>query len=398
MTPRMRVGVDATSWVNRRGYGRFARNAVGRLIELDRDATYLLYVDEPSAPAVDVPAGAEAVVVPVGQAQAGAAAAGSSRSVRDLLRLGRAVRSSGLDAFLFPSVYTYFPVLGVPTVVGVHDLIADTLPELTFANRRTRGLWQLKERVAIRRARRLFTVSESSRRAIAARLGVEPGGLTVVPEAPAPVFYPRGDDRTAAELKALGLGATEPFLLFAGGISPHKNLETLLDAFAAVRQSEAEPPRLVAVGDLESDSFLSAAAAVKERVADLGLEGHVVFPGYVADETLASLYSAATAVVIPSLAEGFGLPAVEAAACGAPTVLSDLPAHRETLGDAALYFRPTDREELTRLLGRVIRDVELRRNLGERGKRAVAGLSWDASAERLRDLIREAAADGSGGS
>jgi len=398
MTPRMRVGVDATSWVNRRGYGRFARNAVGRLIELDPDATYLLYVDEPSAPAVDVPAGAEAVVVPVGQPQAEAAAAGSSRSVRDLLRLGRAVRSSGLDAFLFPSVYTYFPVLGVPTVVGVHDLIADTLPELTFANRRTRRLWQLKERVAIRRARRLFTVSESSRRAISARLGVEPGGLTVVPEAPAPVFFPRGDDRTAAELKALGLGATEPFLLFAGGISPHKNLETLLDAFAAVRQSEAEPPRLVAVGDLESDSFLSAAAAVKERVADLGLEEHVVFPGYVADETLASLYSAATAVVIPSLAEGFGLPAVEAAACGAPTVLSDLPAHRETLGDAALYFPPTDREELTRLLGRVIRDVELRRNLGQRGKRAVAGLSWDASAERLRDLIREAAADGSGGS
>jgi glycosyltransferase involved in cell wall biosynthesis len=150
-------------------------------------------------------------------------------------------------------------------------------------------------------------------------------------------------------------------------------------------------PPLVAVGDLNGDPYLSAAPAVREQIARLRLEEHVLLPGFVSDETLACLYSAATAVVLPSLAEGFGLPAVEAASCGAPTVLSDLPAHRETLGDAALYFPPTDAEALAGSLTRILADDALRRSLEERGRRAVARLSWDQAAARLRELIAEAA-------
>lgn len=387
----MRVGVDATSWVNRRGYGRFARNAVSRLIELDAENAYVLFIDEASAADVPLPPLAERREVPLRRAPARATGASSSRGPTDLFRLARATRGHGLDVFLFPSVYTYFPVSGIPTVVGVHDTIADDFPELTLPSARDRMFWRIKERVAVRRATRLFTVSEASRRALADRFGLPLEGVAIVPEAPDPVFFPRAPETVARGLASIDLAHEKPFLLFAGGVSPHKNLPTLLDAYARLVRSRATPPRLVLVGDLASDPYLSAASDVRDQIERLGLQSSVVLPGFVSDETLACLYTAAAAVVLPSLAEGFGLPAVEAAACGAPTILSDLPAHRETLGDDALYFPPTDSIALAHVLARILDDEAIRESLGERGRRAVSRLSWDRSAERLRDLVVDAA-------
>ena len=121
----MRIGVDATSWDNRRGFGRFTRNAVARLVALDRATTYVLLLDEASAAATDLPVGAEQLVVSLGRPASEAASADSNRGLLDVMRLSRAARRARLDAFLFPSMLTYFPVPRVPTVVGVHDTIAD---------------------------------------------------------------------------------------------------------------------------------------------------------------------------------------------------------------------------------------------------------------------------------
>jgi glycosyltransferase involved in cell wall biosynthesis len=380
----MRVGVDATSWTNQRGYGRFARNALTRLVEFDGETTYVFVVD--AASSADLPG--ERLAVKLSRPPAEAAAADSYRPPSDLLRLSTAVTRARFDALLFPSVYTYFPSARVPTVVGVHDLIADDFPELTLPSRRARTFWQVKQRLAIRLARRLFTVSESARAAISARLGIPAEKLAVVPEAPDPVFTPRQQaevERAAAEI---GLQPGERYLLYAGGISPHKNIETLLDAFARV-----EGAKLVLVGALD-DAYLSAAESVRKRIADLGLGASVVLPGFVSDATLAGLYSGAAAVVLPSLAEGFGLPAVEAAACGAPVVLSDIPAHRETLDDDALFFPPRDVAHLADQLEQLLGSDTLCRSLAERGHRRVARFSWDASAEALRKLVHEAAEKG----
>ena len=131
----MRVGVDATSWVNRRGYGRFARNALTRLVELDGETTYVFVLD--SATEAELPG--ERLTVKLSRPPAEAASADSYRPPADLLRLGAAVTRARFDAFLFPSVYTYFPSVGAPSVVGVHDLIADDFPELTLPSRRARG-------------------------------------------------------------------------------------------------------------------------------------------------------------------------------------------------------------------------------------------------------------------
>lgn len=293
--------------------------------------------------------------------------------------------------FLFPSLYTYFPVVGVPTVVGVHDATADRLPALIFPSRRDRAAWAVKQRLALRSAARIFTVSEPAHAEVVARLGLSAERVAVVPEAPDPVFAPRDAATVRAALGRLGLREGEPFLLYAGGISPHKNLGALIAAYARLRRDEGAAPRLLVAGDLAEDPYLSAADELRGSIAQQGLEDDARLLGYVSDEDLACLYSGALAVVSPSLAEGFGLTAVEAAACGAAGVLSDLPAHRAALGEAALYFPPDDPDALSQQLSKAVGDARLRAELGERWRGAVSQLSWTESARRLRALLADAA-------
>lgn len=379
----MRVGIDATSWRNRRGFGRFLRNVVGRLVALERDVTYVLYVDEVTAAHGGLPAGAEQRRVSV----AGSVTGTGGRSPSDLIRLTRGVRRGEVDVFVFPSLHGYFPVIGVPIVLGLHDAIADELPRLALGGARARLLWQAKQRLALRQAGSLFTVSAASRLILAERLKLPPERLTLVPEAPDPVFHPRSEAEIARVLGSLGLDRDRPLFVYAAGISPHKNVEGLIDAYAGLRRRLAVDPQLVIAGELQYASYLSSASDVLARIRDLGLGDSVLTPGFVSDDALACLYSAATAAVVPSLAEGFGLPAVEAAACAAAVVLSDLPAHRENLGADALYFPATDVAALTAQLERVADDSELRRGLGDRARRAVGALSWDVSARCLAGVI-----------
>jgi alpha-1,3-rhamnosyl/mannosyltransferase len=382
----VRVGVDATCWDNPRGFGRFARNAVGRLVELDPDTTYVLYTDRNVGASLDLPPTAEHRPVDLRSPVSATLAAGAGRGIGDVLRLIRAAARRDLDAFLFPSVLGYFPVIGVPCVVGLHDATSVEHPGLVFASWRARLLWRAKERSALRRATRLFTVSESARRAIAERFGVPEAHLDVIGEAPAPIFFPRDRERRALALAPLGLAADEDFVLCAGGVNPHKNVGTLVRAYAQLRRAGNEVPRLVIAGALEGE-YVSAGRAMRELVSRLDLAEHVLLTGFVSDEALACLYGAATAVVIPSLAEGFGLPAVEAAACGAPVVLSDIAAHHEALADGALYFAATDAQALAGRLDRVLADGALRRDIAHRGHEVVSRLSWDDTAARLRALI-----------
>ena len=383
------VGVDATLWRNRRGYGRFARNAVTALVAADPGVHYRLYVDPETAPFVSVP-GAELRPVRLDRRPDVAAADGSSRGPRDLLRFARAVRADRPDAFLVTSLLTYVPVPGVPLVVGLHDTIPHELPELVLPDRRARALWRLKERDAVRRAARLFTVSTASRAALATTFGLSPDRLAVVPEAPDPVFT-----RPPGVEPPLPLPPGEPFVLCAaGGISPHKNVETLLEAYARLAQ---DAPRLVVVGALGDETYASSATAVRARADGLGLGDRVLFPGYVPDDVLAALYRRATVVVNPSRAEGFGLTAVEAAACGAPLLLSDLPAHRETLGRAALLFEPLDIGELAARLGELLGNEVLRARVAQRCAEAVADRSWAAAGTVLAGLVQAATNGGARG-
>jgi len=198
---------------------------------------------------------------------------GSRRIDAGARRKHAAASRDGLDAFLFPSVYTYFPVLRAPTVVGVHDVIARRHPELTLPRRRDRAFWLLKERVAVRRAAAVFTVSEASRAELVRTFGLAPERVAVVPEAPDPVFEPRPREAVARALGELGLGQDERIVVYAAGLSPHKNVETLLEAFASLPLNGSAPARLVLAGALEDESFHSAADSIREGIRRLGLGG-----------------------------------------------------------------------------------------------------------------------------
>jgi glycosyltransferase involved in cell wall biosynthesis len=383
------VGIDGASWVSRRGYGRFLRNVGSRLMEIDDDTRYVVYIDRQSSAKAVLPARAQRRLVALRHPAHDSAAADSRRSAADVMRMALAVSRDRPDVFLFPSMHTYFPVAMVPSVVGIHDTIPEDYPELTHPGRRARTYATLKRSLAMRRASRLFTVSEASRAALMAQFGLGREELTVVPEAPDPVFHPRSSGDIELAVGPLGL-TPGSFVVSACGISPHKNLERLVEAYVRVLRDRPNAPPLVIVGDLEDDPFLSASGSLLRVIREHALEDRVVLPGYVSDETLACLFAGASAVVVPSLAEGFGLPAVEAAACGAALVLSDVPAHRETLEGAAVFVPPTAVDAIAGGLLDVLGDATLRASLGERARHAVAGLSWDASARVLHGVIAEA--------
>lgn len=347
----------------------------------------MLFIDRGEAARADLPDRAELWPLALGRRTT----ASTSRPARDVLRLIAATARRRYDALLFPSVVSWFPTLRTPSVVGVHDANVAKFGRTLLPTRRARALWRVKQAAALRRADRLFTVSESARTELREHLRLDPERVDLVPQAPDPAFAPRAQAAARRATAHLGPMTAGDFILYAGGINPHKGVETLVDACAQLTAARPCPP-LVVVGPLEDDEAYSSARAVRARIAHHRLGEGVLLPGFVDDETLASLYSTATVVVATSRGEGFGLCPVEAAACGAPVVLSDIPPHRETLGDAARYFPPLDSTALARTLSDLLGAPALCRALGERARRRVSPLSWDRAAIALRRLLAEAAA------
>jgi glycosyltransferase involved in cell wall biosynthesis len=383
----LRIGVDATAWSNERGDGRFVRNAIGRLVRLHPEADWLLYSDEETARLIEDSVGAETLPVHQRRPPGNRGDGGIPRPPDDVVRLSMAVRRGGHDAFLAPSVLSYFPVAGAPSLVGLHDATATTHARLVLPARRDRLLWRIKQGLALRLADILFTVSEAARGTIADSLKLPADSIEVVPEGVDPAFRPQPVEVVRAALSGIGLAPDAAPFVFAAGISPHKGVDDLVEAYAAASR-EAALPQLVIAGS-PSGPYVSAAGEVERRTQDLGLGNRVVFPGFISDETLACLFSAATAAIVPSHSEGFGLSALEAAACGAPVVLSDIGAHRETLGGAGLFFDPGDRDALAGRMRSLASDPELAGDLRKRGRRAAARYSWDETARVLFALLEE---------
>jgi glycosyltransferase involved in cell wall biosynthesis len=318
-----------------------------------------------------------------------AASADGYRSLRDMWAISRALAREPGDCIFFPTVYSYVPVLSSkPIVAGIHDVIAERLPQHVFDSARARRFWSAKVWLAARQAARVMTVSAHAADGIAAHLGVERSRIAVVGEAPAAVFAPGIDllpGRRA--LEAAGIPAEGRFFLYVGGIAPHKNIGALLDAV----QTLPADVRLVLAGDVEHDNFLSAYPALKERASALG-GGRVVFTGRLEDGAIAALMRLAQALVLPSFDEGFGLPAIEAAACGGAVIATRNSAMPEVLGEAALLIDPHDASSLRTALGRVLDDPVLRASLGERAALRARACTWDAAARRLIAMFEALAA------
>src|SRR5690606_6739695 len=179
------------------------------------DHQIVVVVDGPSAASVELPEGVEVLVVDIREAPSAAASARGRRRFRDMLAMGRAVARARFDLMYFPATYTFYPVWRAPRlVVTMHDTLPLEHPELVFPTRRGRAAWMLKEKVAVRMADRIVTVSETSKRFLMDRFGLGEDRLRVVGEGPAPVFRPRADAPEADDvLKRYGLSTAAPYLL-----------------------------------------------------------------------------------------------------------------------------------------------------------------------------------------
>ena len=391
----LHVAIDGACWSNDRGFGRFTRELVRALVlrgprEGLRYTIILEGLPPDTHPERRLPEGVAIRRVGV-KPVAEAVVAGGARGPLHLARIGRAIESVGANVVFFPAIYSWAPVASrVPQVLTIHDAIPERFPELVFPARRNRMLWLLKSALARRRARRVLTVSQSSAREIAEHLGVPPTRIDVTVEA-ADARFTRCSDADADIARAALKLPPGPLLLYVGGFNPHKNVLALLEA---LRRLPAPCPPLALLGDTSGTGFYDNLGAIRAWLsAHPEIATRVTMPGRVPDDVLVRLYSAATALVLPSLAEGFGLPAVEAMACGCPVLASDRTSLPEVVGDGGLLFDPQDPAAIAGAIARVVGDESLAADLRQRAIRRAGSFSWDRGAALTEVSLRRAMED-----
>lgn len=390
----MNIGVDGTCWHNTRGYGRHARALLSALVECDAQNRYTFFTDSEEGTNA-LPAGVEVCTVRAAAPTVMAASANGHRSVADMWRMSRAMSSAELDLLLFPTVYSYVPVFSrAKKILMIHDVIAEKYPALTLPRRSARLFWKTKVALGRWQADAIATVSDYSRSQLVQHFEMATERVHVVGEASDPVFRVLNNPRLTPHLKSVGLTGGERTIIYVGGFSPHKNLEVLVSAFKKIcTQPGFSDVKLVLVGEYQNEVFHSYSAVIRKQVADFNLLDRVIFTGYLADEELVILLNLATVSVLPSLIEGFGLPAVEAAACGCPVIATKESPLPSLLGEGGIYFDPTSQEDLERALTRVLESEPLRLQLGAAAKTAASRLTWEAAAHQMMDLIRKVAAE-----
>ncbi len=375
----MRIGIDGACLANRRGFGRFARQVLAAMAKIEAGHEFAVFVDRPSIGKVRVPEGFATVPVEVKRAPSHAASAEGRRSVGDMLAFGRAIAKSGSDLVYFPASYSFVPVWGVKrVVVTLHDTLAIAHPELVFPGGKGRLAWKAKEHAAVAWADRIVTISEASRRDLLEWFRLPADRVRNVSCGPEDAFRPRTGPEGADVLRKYGVDPDRRYWLYVGGLSPHKNLARLIEAFARVGPDE----RLVLVGDF-GDVFHTHVPELRGIVERLGLAERVRFTGFVPDEDVAYLYSRAFALAIPSLMEGFGLPAVEAMACGIPVLASTYGALPEVVGEAGVLVDPTDVGAIADAIRDLNDDPARRDRLAALALDRAGLFTWDAVARSL---------------
>jgi glycosyltransferase involved in cell wall biosynthesis len=385
----MRIGIDGSCLANRRGFGRFARQMVEALAKSGSAHEFVVFVDRPSLANVNIPNEMETIVVEVKEAPSKAASASGRRRVSDMLAMGRAVSKARLDLIYFPASYSFFPVWNAgKVVVTMHDTLALAHPEWVFPNGKGQLAWKVKEQAAASWADRIVTVSETARRDLVAWFRLPEARVKIVSEGPDAVFSPEDAGPTSdAVLLSYDIIPGSRYLLYVGGLSPHKNLLRMIEAFAIANPSDT---RLILVGDI-GDVFHTHVPELREAVARFILEDRVQFTGFVPDDDLAHLYRRAYALVQPSLMEGFGLPPVEAMACGTPVLSSTAGSLPEVVGEAGLFFEPTDVENIADVMIRLFDHPAERDRLAALALKRAARFSWTSAARTLLDCFEEVA-------
>jgi len=397
----MRIGIDASCWHNNRGFGRFTRELLSEMIKQPRDHQFLVFSDDDDVEDLDE-LGAEIIKINVRRRVIDAAIAKDQRSISDILSFTRAAHQQKLDLLFYPAVYSWFPTpFGVPSVITFHDAIAEHFPDLVFPGARERVMWNLKCWLAKKSCAKILTVSRSAKSEIIEYLKIPSEKIDVICEGADRVFKKIIDAeilRTTREKYELPLQSR--LLCYVGGFAPHKNLSRLIDAFEiAIGDPGCSDLQLVMIGEACGGGYNSNYNELMNKVlAQEKLASRVRFIGYVSDEDLAALYSDALALALPSLSEGFGLPALEAMSCGTPVLASHGGAVMEVAGAAGLSFDPFDVADIAKAITTLATDSSLSQKLRKRAIPETERNTWRQAAELTLDSLESYQQGGSCGS
>jgi glycosyltransferase involved in cell wall biosynthesis len=368
----MRIGIDTHFITSGRATGNrtYTAELVQALISIDKQNEYVLYAVQ-DHPYYDQFKNKSRVkiryVLP------------SNGLARNFIWLPWVITQDRLDVLHLQFIFPWF--IHIPTVLTVHDLFYLHTIHPSFYERVLGQLtvWSIK------RARHIITISEYSRQDIMSQCSVNDGHVTVTPLAVNPRFFPIKSDMAVSNIKEL-LGIQRDYILFVGRTEdPRKNVLTLVDAYAQLMSQGNITAQLVLAGRHGPET-----EKIRQRVRDLELENDVLLPGVVREDDLPGLLSGAKVFVYVSSFEGFGLPVLEAMACGTPVITSNVTSLPEVAGDAALMVKPGAVEELTQALNRVLNDPPFHRQMHERGLAQSQQFTWERTARATLVVYKNA--------
>jgi glycosyltransferase involved in cell wall biosynthesis len=375
----VKVGVDirrATEF----GVGTYTRNIVRALSRIDHSNEYFLIGSPQTAAEIgDLPANFTSIAL-----------LEPDDTTKGHFEFRATVKRRGCDIVHIPQLFWVPRNLPCPYVITVHDVVEHMYRARDRSSLRRSLHFQLTRHV-LKKAGRILAVSKFTKSEIEKLFGIAGRHIEVVYNAIDERFlkgHTTEADQQVLEERYL---VTYPFLLYAGRISPHKNLVRIIQAFAALKaelEKQAKYPdlKLIIIGD-----ELSKHPDLRRTAIRSGVQNDVRFMGFVPIEMLRLFYDAAKVFVFPSLFEGFGLQPLEAMAHGTPVVTSNTSSLPEVIGQAALLVNPENVFEIMRALHRVLLDQSVRDKIRERGYEQVKKYSWDASAQRILEVYEEIA-------
>ena len=368
----MRVAIDARK-LHDFGIGTYTRNLLRHLARIDRDSEYVLLCHQP-----DLGIGAQ-----LGTNFRTVLEPSPNYSIREQIHVPWVLHRERPDVFHAPH-YVMPPAVGCRSLVTIHDCTHLMFPQY-LPNRAAYVYARAVMWGAARRSHRILTVSEASKRDIIHFLNVPPEKIVVVYNAIDERFRVTPSEEAVARVRER-YQLDHRFMLYVGNIKPHKNLVRVVEAFDGLRKRGVDDLMLLIIGD-----EISKLPALRRAVHSHKLHKHVRFLGHLPDDTLAILYRLAAVFVFPSLYEGFGLPPLEAMACGAPVVTSNVSSLPEVTGGAAVLVDPYDVESIVNGIARVLSDPALKEELRVKGITRAREFSWERSVARTREIYQEVA-------
>lgn len=372
--PVYRIGIDARLFGTALavGIGRYTEELIRHLVELDKDNQYHIFLSESAASNFPIYA--------PNLSKTGVDF--SHYSYSEQFKYPAVLKKTDLDLIHYTNFNSPIFFNLIPSVVTIHDLTLWFFPGRGQKSWFRRMVYRLVIKRTCQNAKYIIAITKKTKQDIVKLLDINPEKISIIYEAVPSNYKVISNDQKIKKLKHK-FNISQPYAMYVGQWRDHKNIIRMIRAFSLLRRRYNIDYQLVMVGRMDNQY-----PQVQTTIKELGLTDHVVFTGYVPDSELPYIYNGAEFFVWPSLYEGFGLPPLEAMACGTPVVSSNASCMPEVLGDAAYYFDPLNVEAMAKNMADVAKSYALKRELKLKGLRQARKYSFEKSAKQTFKIYK----------